>query len=328
MTSRAFVIRALRILSLAALLAVALDPVGLHGLHSIVRAATTSGGCSGIPNCYLLDVTLSGTGSGTYRTIDANSTFTGRIDCRYGNEKMTGTCGWGYEPPEYGVEYGIVYKVTPDPGSQVCDASTCHGSDEVNDFLFITTNYSENRWHFELIDPAQVNVAVMGTGSGTVTSDQAGIDCPSDCGDLFPLGYPVQLTAKAAAGSVFAGWSGDCSGTEPTCDFGPVSLTSVTATFNKKATSAPPTKPPATAAPTEEPTEEPTEPATTPTATPAAPTDAATIGSSPEPGPTAAPTPASDSGGGNLPIVIGLALVLVVLAVGAVYVAKRPSAGR
>lgn len=51
-----------------------------------------------------------------------------------------------------------------------------------------------------------------GTGTGTVTSTPAGIDCPGQCSSSFPLGTSVTLTAAAASGSSFTGWSGPCSG--------------------------------------------------------------------------------------------------------------------
>jgi Big-like domain-containing protein/List-Bact-rpt repeat protein len=76
-----------------------------------------------------------------------------------------------------------------------------------------------------------VTVSTSGTGSGTVTSSPAGIDCGSTCSAQFPDGASVTLTAAAAAGSTFTGWSGaGCSGTG-TC---PLTLSgdrSVTATF-------------------------------------------------------------------------------------------------
>jgi alpha-tubulin suppressor-like RCC1 family protein len=61
-----------------------------------------------------------------------------------------------------------------------------------------------------------LTVVKSGTGSGTVTSFPAGIDCGSDCGQGYPDGTPVTLTATPAGGSFFAGWSGGgCSGTGP-----------------------------------------------------------------------------------------------------------------
>jgi List-Bact-rpt repeat protein len=56
-----------------------------------------------------------------------------------------------------------------------------------------------------------VTVQKVGSGSGTVTSSPAGIDCGEICGIQFPDGTNVSLTASAAPGSFFAGWSGACS---------------------------------------------------------------------------------------------------------------------
>jgi Divergent InlB B-repeat domain len=58
-----------------------------------------------------------------------------------------------------------------------------------------------------------LTVQRSGTGSGTVTSSPSGIDCGSDCSASFQPDSEVTLTAKAAKGSSFIGWSGsDCSG--------------------------------------------------------------------------------------------------------------------
>ena len=75
-----------------------------------------------------------------------------------------------------------------------------------------------------------VMVAKNGTGTGTVASTPAGIDCGGDCNERFPGGTTVTLTATPIAGSLFTGWSGGgCSGTGSCV----VSTTAtVTATFN------------------------------------------------------------------------------------------------
>lgn len=59
---------------------------------------------------------------------------------------------------------------------------------------------------------AQLTVTV--SGAGAVTSAPAGISCPGTCTAGFAGGSSVDLTATPAAGSVFAGWSGDCTGTK------------------------------------------------------------------------------------------------------------------
>lgn len=74
-----------------------------------------------------------------------------------------------------------------------------------------------------------VTVNRAGSGTGTVTSNPAGIDCGNACDGQFPQGSTATLSAAPSPGSVFAGWSGSCGGT------GACSLTTnstVTATFN------------------------------------------------------------------------------------------------
>jgi hypothetical protein len=81
-----------------------------------------------------------------------------------------------------------------------------------------------------------LTVAKSGTGTGTVSSAPAGITCGSDCTETFPSITQVTLTAAAASGSRFDGWSGGgCSGTAPCTLIGNTSPT-VTAAFSSTAT--------------------------------------------------------------------------------------------
>jgi subtilisin len=74
------------------------------------------------------------------------------------------------------------------------------------------------------------SLSVTVSGSGSVGSDPAGIDCGSACQATFAAGTSVVLTATAGSGSVFTGWSGACSGTT-TCAVTMDGAKSVTATF-------------------------------------------------------------------------------------------------
>jgi len=70
-----------------------------------------------------------------------------------------------------------------------------------------------------------------GTGIGTIVGD--GINCGSDCGAEFIENTDVSLTAEPAAGSIFAGWTGACSGTLTSCQITMSEAQNVTATFNQ-----------------------------------------------------------------------------------------------
>jgi hypothetical protein len=65
-----------------------------------------------------------------------------------------------------------------------------------------------------------LTVAKTGTGSGTVTSNPAGINCGADCMEDYIDGTVVTLLATPAADSAFAEWQGDAD-----CSDGQVTMT-------------------------------------------------------------------------------------------------------
>ena len=84
----------------------------------------------------------------------------------------------------------------------------------------------------EILAPT-LAVTETGLGSGQVTSAPAGIACGPTCSYTFTVGTPVTLTASAAAGSVFSGWTdATCSsfGTNP-CTLTLAADTTVIASF-------------------------------------------------------------------------------------------------
>jgi len=64
-----------------------------------------------------------------------------------------------------------------------------------------------------------LNVAKIGTGTGTVTSVPAGINCGADCSEVYDINTVVNLTAMPDLGSNFAGWTGN-----PDCTDGTVTM--------------------------------------------------------------------------------------------------------
>jgi hypothetical protein len=77
----------------------------------------------------------------------------------------------------------------------------------------------------------RLTVSKAGTGTGTITSDPAGINCGSQCTSTYGDGTGVILTATTAAGSTFAGWSGACTNTAGDCVVTMGADKVVTATF-------------------------------------------------------------------------------------------------
>ncbi|HEU4615634.1 MAG TPA: hypothetical protein VFS15_26245, partial [Kofleriaceae bacterium] len=73
------------------------------------------------------------------------------------------------------------------------------------------------------------NVTVTVDGPGHVTSTPAGIDCPSSCSDTFT--DHVTLYAQPDPGATFVGWTGACSGTDPSCAISLSADQSATAMF-------------------------------------------------------------------------------------------------
>lgn len=98
-------------------------------------------------------------------------------------------------------------------------ATNTAGTSYGNELSFITgtPNYS-------------LTASTAGNGSGNISSSPAGINCPATCSQSFSSGTPVTLTATAAFGSTFTGWSGACAGTG-TCFVTMNSAINVTANF-------------------------------------------------------------------------------------------------
>ena len=185
----------------------------------------TGSGCSGTGTCTVssaatvtaafalnqtLVVTLGGTGTGRVTSAPAG------IDC--------GTdCSEPYAPATM-----VTLTATANPMSTFTGWSGggCSGTGPctvtVNGAVGVTATFT--------LDSYPLTVTRAGTGTGTVTSAPAGINCGADCAETYTSGTMVTLTAAPNASSTFAGWSGACTGTG-TCAVTMAAATSVTATF-------------------------------------------------------------------------------------------------
>lgn len=85
------------------------------------------------------------------------------------------------------------------------------------------------RYHARL--PRTLTVSKAGSGTGTVTSSPAGIDCGADCSESFYFNSWATLTATPGAGSRFRQWTGDYVSSEPTISLAMDADHSVSAEF-------------------------------------------------------------------------------------------------
>ena len=82
-------------------------------------------------------------------------------------------------------------------------------------------------------DTPRLTVDVVGSGSGSVVSIPAGIECGPSCRAAFPRDQAIMLVAQPASDSAFTGWSG-CSATSgDTCTLTMTASRTVTASFTE-----------------------------------------------------------------------------------------------
>jgi hypothetical protein len=188
-------------------------------------AGWSGGGCSGTGSCvvtmsaarsvgadfvpvYTLTVGKSGSGSGSV------SSDLGGISCG-------STCGAGYDD-------GTVVTLTASAGSGSRFAGWSGGGCSGTGSCVVTMSGGRN---VTANFVALYALTVIKGGSGSVSSDVAGIDCGSTCSADYDDGTVVTLTASAGSGSRFSGWSGaGCSGTG-SCVVTMSAARSATATF-------------------------------------------------------------------------------------------------
>jgi len=118
------------------------------------------------------------------------------------------------------------FTITPNSGYSISGV-TVDGSSvgTVGTYTFsnVTANHTISASFKADTTKYTLTVKKLGTGTGTITNNPSG--------STFSPGTVVDLTASPDAGSSFAGWSGGCSGTSPTCRITMNANISVTASF-------------------------------------------------------------------------------------------------
>ena len=157
-----------------------------------------------------LSVTRSGSGSGSVSSSPAG------ISCG-------GTCTGNFAD-------GTVVTLTPTPATGSAFAGwsgDCTGTGA----CVVTMDQARSVTATFNLVPETLSIAKAGTGSGSVSSSPAGVDCGGSCSAQFDYGTSVTLNQTPSSGSTFGGWSGACSGTGA-CTVSMDQARSVTATFN------------------------------------------------------------------------------------------------
>ncbi|WP_200153020.1 DUF1566 domain-containing protein [Chromatium okenii] len=106
---------------------------------------------------------------------------------------------------------------------------------------FANDDYRSNDVHVRLVRGGQsfdpfdsLNVNKTGSGSGSVSSNPAGINCGAICAADFNRGSEITLIAAPDANSTFGGWSGACTNKTGDCTVIMSEAQTVTATFTAK----------------------------------------------------------------------------------------------
>jgi len=135
---------------------------------------------------------------------------------------------------DYNSGTSIVLTATPDTGETFTGwgGGVCTGTSST-----CTVTMSAARYVSATFSSRTLTTAFAGSGSGTLNSSPDGIACtsPSSCSSTFENNVVVTLTAAAASGSRFTGWSGtgseSCLASSLTCAVTMSADRTITATF-------------------------------------------------------------------------------------------------
>ncbi|HVO53057.1 MAG TPA: hypothetical protein VMT37_01450, partial [Solirubrobacterales bacterium] len=164
----------------------------------------------------LLSVDLAGSGSGTVTSAPAG------ISCG-------GECSKAFE-------YGALVKLkgTPGAGSKAVLWSGCDAVNGANECEVTMTAAKGVTASFAALGLNSLIVQPAGSGSGTVTSNPAGINCGGECSHDYSEGTLVKLTGTPSGESKAVVWGGCDTVAAGVCEVTMSAAKNVTATFDKQ----------------------------------------------------------------------------------------------
>ena len=154
-----------------------------------------------------VQIVQGGTGQGTITSDPAG------IDCTLGFGDPTGTCSATFEAGTR-----VRLKAEAAPGSKFEGWAPHTSCPKPKNLTVVAGATHTCQPVFSFTEPPEFLLQTFLVGSGTVTSEPAGIECTRDedagtlsgqCGNTFPNGSTVTLTATPLAGWTFQGWSGE-----------------------------------------------------------------------------------------------------------------------
>ncbi|MCG3116855.1 MAG: PA14 domain-containing protein [Candidatus Manganitrophus sp. SA1] len=189
-----------------------------------------SGVCSGVGNCIVtIDAAKSVSANFTLQTFNLSVTKTGTSTGTVTSSPAGIDCG-AICSASFGSGASVTLTAAPSAGAIFAGWSgACSGTGT----CLVTMDAAKSVTATFNVQAFSLAVTKAGTGSGTVTSSPAGINCGATCSFTFTTGTTVTLTAPPSADSVFIGWSGACSGTG-NCVVTMDATKSVTANFNRQ----------------------------------------------------------------------------------------------
>ena len=179
-------------------------------------------------------INADGTLSDTARAIVPSASVSFANDVVYQSDSGRFLVAWyggdiyGQEVNSDGTNYGSEFSMVSGPEAYMLDLTY----NSVSKNTLITYRLSGVP-HFTTF-PQAPTLTVVKAGTGTVTSEPAGISCGDGCNttnSTFSSGQEVTLTASAGSNYAFGYWSGVCEGTLPSCTVTMTADLTVSVTF-------------------------------------------------------------------------------------------------